>query len=364
MNRILTQGLTVILLCWSFEFIGAQQIGANISFDSKEHDFGKINEEAGPVTHKFDFINTGNSPLIINKVEASCGCTTPDYTKSPVPPGGKGFVSATFNPKNRPGSFTKNVTITSNSEPSAMVLVIKGEVVSKPLSNDESSYNFNLGELSASVNSLAFSKLDYRLTKTLSFNVSNQSNNALNVTFKKVPNHLKVRAIPDVIQAHGKGKIEVTYDAKLKNDWGYSSDKVGVVINGKVQQEVFFTVTADIIEDYSKLSPLEISNAAQIKFVETTYNFGAVKQGSKVIHEFFFKNTGKSDLIIRKLKPSPGGIITDLKGKIIKAGQDGSFKVTFDISGKEDDQTKSITVTTNDPKNSSVIVWLKGSIIK
>jgi hypothetical protein len=364
MNKKLTKGLATVLFLCSFGFTEAQQLGANISFNSKEHDFGKIKEADGPVTYSFDFVNTGNTPLIINKVEASCGCTTPNYTKAPVPPGGKGFVSATFNPKNRPGSFSKNITITSNSEPSVMVLTIRGEVISKPLSSEEANYNFNLGDLSASVNSIAFSKLDYRATKTLSFNVFNQTANVLNVSFLKVPVYLKVKAIPETLQPKGKGKIEVTYDAKAKNDWGYSSDKVGVAVNGKGHQEAFFTVTSDITEDFSKLSPQEVANAAQIQFTETTFNYGSVKQGSKVVHEFEFKNTGKSDLVIRKIKPSCGCTTVNPKVKIIKAGESSSLTSTFDTSGKEGDETKTITVTTNDPKNSNVILWLKGTVSK
>ena len=67
----------------------AQQKKAAISFDNEKHNFGTFKEEKGVVSHKFMFTNTGGKPLIINKVKASCGCTATDYTKSPVPPGGK-----------------------------------------------------------------------------------------------------------------------------------------------------------------------------------------------------------------------------------------------------------------------------------
>ena len=110
----------------------AQTKEANISFDSEIHNFGKIMEADGPVTVSFEFTNTGSTPLMIKKVHASCGCTSPNWSKEPVLPGKKGFVSATYNPKNRPGPFSKTVSVTSNATTPNKVLTIKGNVEPKP----------------------------------------------------------------------------------------------------------------------------------------------------------------------------------------------------------------------------------------
>ena len=85
----------------------SQTVQPKVSFDETTHDFGKFKEADGTVTHKFEFVNTGGSDLIIQNVSASCGCTAPSWTREPVPPGGKGFVAATYNPAGRPGSFRK-----------------------------------------------------------------------------------------------------------------------------------------------------------------------------------------------------------------------------------------------------------------
>ena len=90
------------------------------------HDFGKIPVNK-PVTHEFRFTNSGNSPLIISSVQASCGCTVTDYSKDPIAPGGEGFVKATYNAATV-GIFTKTVTVNANSQQSAVKLMIKGEV--------------------------------------------------------------------------------------------------------------------------------------------------------------------------------------------------------------------------------------------
>jgi LEA14-like dessication related protein len=99
-----------------------------IDFKEKVHDFANI-PEGSLATHEFTFTNTGNEPLIISSVRASCGCTTPYWTKEPILPGEKGVISASYNSKGRPGSFNKSITVTSNSSQPSTTLSIKGIVV-------------------------------------------------------------------------------------------------------------------------------------------------------------------------------------------------------------------------------------------
>ena len=99
-----------------------------IKFERDVHDFDLIQEDGGMVTTTFEFINDGDAPLIINEVTRACGCTTPDWTREPVPVNGKGFIQVSYNPKGRPGAFTKEVTVKSNA-PEQLVLRIKGEVI-------------------------------------------------------------------------------------------------------------------------------------------------------------------------------------------------------------------------------------------
>ena len=105
-------------------FANAQGV---IKFKNEGHDFGKV-EEGVQATHTFEFTNTGTAPVVISNAQASCGCTTPDWTKEPVMPGKTGKVTASFNSQGRPGNFSKTVTVVSNSETPQIVLTIKGEV--------------------------------------------------------------------------------------------------------------------------------------------------------------------------------------------------------------------------------------------
>ncbi len=100
---------------------------AVFGWESAVHDFGKI-KQGVPVTHEFTFTNTGKTPLVITNVQASCGCTTPAWSKEPIPPGGQGFIKATYNAASM-GGFNKTVTVMANVEGGFKQLSIKGEVV-------------------------------------------------------------------------------------------------------------------------------------------------------------------------------------------------------------------------------------------
>lgn len=97
-----------------------------LTFKEESFNFGDI-EKGKPVTHEFSFKNTSKQTVLITNVKASCGCTTPTWTKTPIKPGETGNVTATYNAAN-PGAFTKTITVTTNDTEQNKVLSIKGKV--------------------------------------------------------------------------------------------------------------------------------------------------------------------------------------------------------------------------------------------
>lgn len=99
-----------------------------------------------------------------------------------------------------------------------------------------------------------------------------------------------------------------------------------------------------------------------IQFNETEFNFGKVKAGEKVQHEYVFKNTGKEPLIISDAKGSCGCTVPEWPKEPIPVGGSGKLKVEFDSKGKNGPQTKQVTVTanTNPPQT---IIYIKGDVM-
>lgn len=100
---------------------------AIITVDNDIYDFGVV-KEGEKVTHVYNFTNTGKAPLILSNVSASCGCTTPEYSKHPINPGEKGSVTVVFDSQNQVGMQQKIITVLSNANPSRTILQLKGEV--------------------------------------------------------------------------------------------------------------------------------------------------------------------------------------------------------------------------------------------
>lgn len=101
------------------------------TFKESVYDFGVIKEEKGPVKHTFEFVNTGDSPLIVIDAVASCGCTRPSFTAKPVKPGKKGKVEVTFSPAGRRGTFRKTIKVKTNAVEKITSIVITGSIIPK-----------------------------------------------------------------------------------------------------------------------------------------------------------------------------------------------------------------------------------------
>jgi len=102
---------------------------AEIKFDTLTHNFGTFSENDPIVTCVFKFTNVGEMPLVINQAVASCGCTVPEYTKTPIQPGQKGEIKVTYNGTGKfPGHFKKSITVRTNGAKEMTRLYIEGDM--------------------------------------------------------------------------------------------------------------------------------------------------------------------------------------------------------------------------------------------
>ena len=98
-----------------------------MKFTESEFDFGDIQPDS-KVRHTFTFTNTGKSPLLIEDAVASCGCTTPSWTKEPIAPGAEGKMEVQFDSRGKSGIISKQVAVRANTQPSITTILIKGKV--------------------------------------------------------------------------------------------------------------------------------------------------------------------------------------------------------------------------------------------
>ncbi|HPF50458.1 MAG TPA: DUF1573 domain-containing protein [Draconibacterium sp.] len=335
---------------------------SKIVFDEMVHDFGSFKEADGLQTTTFAFTNSGTEPLVLSNVRASCGCTTPKWTREPVAPGQKGSIEVTYNPKNRPGSFNKSITINSNAENPTVVLRITGQVEQREKTLAEE-YPRTIGPLRAKSNYISFAKLTMGQQDTKELELINDTDKPVEVGFRTVPKHMTAKVEPSTIPAHGKGNLIVTYNTKDADTYGFASHRIYLSIDGSNDYKNSVGVSATIEEDFSSLTPEQLANAPEASFEPTTFDFGDMKQGDKKSHTFMLTNNGKSDLVIRRVRSSCGCTAVAPSKSTIAPGETAPIEVTFDSRGKRGRQSKSITVITNDPKNSTATLRISSNVV-
>jgi len=131
---------------------------------------------------------------------------------------------------------------------------------------------------------------------------------------------------------------------------------------------IMFIATVNAQDSKMQANPVTITpaaaenkNAPEIKFDIETYDFGTIKQGDKVTHDFEFLNTGKEPLIITEAHGSCGCTVPQWSKEPIAKGAKGSIHVEFNSTGKMGMQDKTVTITSN-AKSGQKVLHLKGNV--
>jgi len=350
-----------MLICYSVTNY-AQDEKARIAFEKLQHNFGTFKEELGVQSVSFNFKNDGKAPLILNNVQASCGCTTPEWTREPIVPGGKGVIKVSYDPRNRPGVFNKTIRVSSNAENADIVLTILGEVTPRARTIEED-YPNEIGPLRAKTNHIAFTAIKEKTIRKDSTEVVNNTDKPIQLSFKTPPPHLSAIIRPSNLAPKQKGYLVVTFDANKIQTYGFVMHRIYLNVDGQDDYKNSIAVSTTIEEDFSKLSADDLKNAPVVNYDAETFDFGDIKPGSKVEHTFMLKNIGKRDLIIRDVKSSCGCTAVSPSKNMVAAGESVPLKVAFDSTGKSGRQNKTITVITNDPKNPTTILRISSNIL-
>lgn len=356
--------LIFLLLLMAVSELFAQQNNAKISFNTDKYNYGTIKEDDETAYYDFDFKNTGATPLIIQRVSTSCGCTTPEWPKEPIAPGKSGKIRVGYDPKGRPGPFSKTISVYSNADVNVVVLQISGEVLPHVKTIDEM-YRIPIGDLRFEKNHFALGRLFLNKVVTDTLKFINKGSTPIKVAAStQAFNYMKVTITPQTVKPNEFGSIILNYDAKTRNDWGFVVDRFALTLNDEPIMNNPITITASIEEDYSNFTQKDYENAPVAEFNTTSYDYGNIVEGEPVQFDFVIKNSGKGDLIIRKVKASCGCTTVEPEKNLLKVGESTTINAVFRTNGYSGQQGKSITVITNDPKKSTIILRLSGTITK
>lgn len=336
---------------------------ARIQFAKSTHDFGTIQEKDGDVTTKFEFTNIGDSPLLVTRATATCGCTSPEYPKKPVRPGEKGEIVVTYHAKGRPGTFDKSIYVyTNDTKNEKTLLTITGNVISSTGIRETFTEELGAGLRLKTTTLNFFDVYPGRSNRTRTLAVYNEDDRPIKLAFRNVPSHLYIECEPEIIQPKSEGRVLVTYLAEKVKDWGTRNDLFDIFVKGSEtrMKNNHILVMADIWEDFSDLSKEQRQQAPEIEVSNTIVDF---ERGSKVrSREVTIRNTGFSKLTIRKVQDNePEAIRTSVEKTTLKPGEATKLVITFDPSKcSTRNLNQHLTVISNDPSNSRVVISLQG----
>ena len=338
---------------------------AVIVFDTKEHDFGKIKEEDGRASYEFVFTNQGNEPLVVNKVQASCGCTTPSWTKNPVEPGQKGTITVIYNPAGRPGVFSKSITVQSNATTER--LSIKGDVIAKSGSkNTTDPFSVKMGNVSLDSRIVNFNNIEKgSVSGKHQLKIKNTSKEAVKLAFANVPAYISVIYDNPVLVPDAESDLLFTFDSERCSKWGPVSDEIYLVLNDKkdISDTYKITLTSNIVEDFGKMTTDQKRNAPILEISNRNIDFGVLNASIKADGSFRIKNIGEKNLEIRRVINNNKEISFKQEQLSVRGGKTGELKFNCSTSGLAAGKYKrAITLQTNDPENVYIVLSIEWEI--
>lgn len=349
--------LSLFVMCCAFA--GFTQ--SKLQFDAIDHDFGEIKEDGGYASYTFNFTNIGEESITLKNVKASCGCTTPGWSREALQPGDSGFVKVQYNPRNRPGRFRKSLQITTTDPSSDQTLFITGVVRPKPKTLAQE-YPISAGDLRLKRQGMNFGKVSTEKPIQKSFEVYNGSDSVVSLAQDKMrlPAHISVELVPQFLNPREVGNIAVTFNAKAKADYGFVSDNIEL----DTASDKSLSVLAIIEEYFPEMTAAELDRAPKIQLSSAVYDFGTVPEGEIVETSIELQNTGREQLEFRVIKSNCDCVTYTFDTKRLRKGKSRTLSIKFDTTGMRGRQYKSVSLYTNDPVTPSRIINLRGKVEK
>lgn len=337
-------------------------ISPSIKVLNDKVNFGAIREEDGNVTTTFQFTNIGKKPLKIVNVLTTCGCTTPEWTQTEIKTGDTGQVVAVFNPTNKEGRFSKSLTVITNGIPQSVTLTVEGSVYS---SNKDMLAMFpaKIGDMLFTTSQLELPAQKEDKIDTIWLGVYNPTDEIMFVHTVATPYMMRSEAAHVVLKPQGGDNIMFTYNGALAKGLGPRIDSIYLLTSDKKEGTKLITIKANIVQNFDKLTPEQKTNAPVVNFKQTEGDVGQLFQGETGTFAYEITNTGKSDLVIRRVRSECKCITSVIPQTVIKKGGKGKILVSVNSKGKHHNLEEKFTVYTNDYKQPETTLKIKAWVV-
>lgn len=350
--------LFVLLLAGKL-FILPAQINTTVKFKKLLYEFGNIKEENEQAIAIFSFKNISNKPIWISKVETSCGCTTPEYSKDTVQPGDTGFVRAIYGTRGRGGEFHKNVFVYFNQSDLFQSLMITGYVIPEAnLANRPSDYSTTYSNLAFNTTMAELSTLLNTEKRSFTFKAFNYMGYPIRIYEVETPEYISINIGDSLIDVNDSIMITITVDASKLGPYGEIRRRIGLITDDPNGSTKILHIHANLKEDFSKMSKKELKDAPSIKMdPKGAIDLGKHTAGEKFSSTITIANTGKSPLKLHSILPNCSCISYKIGKQVLEAGESVQLVLTIDtVNQSIATHNKYMTIYTNDPNNPEIKV--------
>lgn len=336
------------------------------SWNETIHDFGTFHESDGKQTCQFVVTNTGNTDIIITQVKSTCGCTIASYPKTPIAPGENDCIDITFTPTGRPGPFEKDVWVYTNTNPNRTRLTIKGIVVGSPESVRRY-FPVGANDLQFTNLVMAVGEVKKGLLRNSSITAYNSGADTLVITFDNNTSHITPHAVPDTVAPGAISTMTFFFDTMRTPVWGINDDHLTIIAtplhSDTAPIHADANIVVNVVEDFSQMTIEERFNAPICTISTDKINLDNLKAGEITETSLSIKNTGKSNLIVRRVMSTDKAITTKCDSTLLKPGKETTATIKVNPDKLNGDVLNSqFTVITNDPENPRITVRVVGAV--
>jgi hypothetical protein len=328
---------------------GAQKLTIN----KQTIDVGKTGFEV-PVTATFELRNKSTKPMVIEKLQTDCGCTTVDGPKT-VAPGERFTISLTYDARQL-GHFTKQVAIHSNATREPVWLKMKGVVLTDVVDYSKR-YPYDMGGLLASVNNVEFDDVKKGETREVEIKLMNNTGQDMTPNMLHLPTYLHALAMPEKLEPNRSGKIILTLNSEDVHQYGLSQVSIYLAkrLGERISSETEIPVSVVLLPDMSQFEGQNREQAPQLHLSAQTLNLDAHhKQGTIIM-----TNKGLSALRITSLQMFTGGVKVKLPKQELQPGESTKMRVTIIPDQIRKARSKPrILMITNDPLHAKEVITI------
>ncbi|WP_198675253.1 DUF1573 domain-containing protein [Pleomorphovibrio marinus] len=351
------------LFCSCSQATSQEVEGTGLVWESKSIHLGAVLEENGVRHANFNFVNKTDDPIVIQEVVPDCGCTAAEFTKDTVFQDQKGNIQIAFDPKSRPGVFSKMILVKTNLDEYVDTLVLEGINVPYPedlrqyygITNGGLGFRFgivNLGSVYTNASKVKY--IDF-------YNYENYPLQLNNIQ-EKLPAYVKAKLTPSVVKGKSRGVLELHYDPLIKGDLGFFEETFVLSVLTYEKREIRIKTISTIYEHFDPVPINEIDNLPKLAIRDKEVELNKIREDLPISKIVVLENKGPKPLNIRKVVTNCACVSVDLPKEDLEPGEKTDLTITFNPEGRRGIDHKTLTVFSNDPLNPTQTIMIKSRI--